>query len=88
MTNTTAGSDFSIPNSALSFNDNQVGERTTILQLINDAVPEGNETYLVEIISVGGGAEIGTVSAMQLVILANDEPHGRFQFAEVSGSPG
>lgn len=47
-------------------------------------MPEGNETYTVEISSVASGAEIGAVNTMQLVILANDEPHGNFQFVEVS----
>ena len=54
------------------------------LVLFNDMIPEGNETFQVQITSTFGGAEIGSQNMMELVVRASDEPHGEFQFAEVS----
>ena len=60
---------------------------SAVLVLHNDAIPEGNETFQVEITNVFGSGgiepEIGSQSTMELVVLASDEPHGEFQFAEV-----
>ena len=50
----------------------------------NDAVPEGNETFTVEISGARFGAEVGDRSTMQLIIRANDEPFGAFQFDTVN----
>ena len=50
----------------------------------NDAVPEGNETFTVEITGARFGAEVGERNTMQLIIRASDEPYGAFQFESVS----
>ena len=50
----------------------------------NDAIPEGNETFLLQIIDTRFGAEVGDVNTMLLTVRASDEPFGQFQFNEVS----
>ena len=54
------------------------------LFVLNDATPEGNETHIVEIISVFGGAIAGSPSTLELTIVASDEPYGRVQFSQVT----
>ena len=49
----------------------------------NDAVPEGNETFTLQITGARFGAEVGVRDTMQLIIRASDEPHGAFQFDSV-----
>ena len=50
----------------------------------NDVVPEGNETFTLEITGARFGAEVGERDTMQLIIRASDEPYGAFQFEPVS----
>jgi hypothetical protein len=50
----------------------------------NDNIPEGNETFILTIMDVSSGAVVGTPASLQLIIRANDEPQGRFQFDAVS----
>ena len=52
--------------------------------VINDNIPEGNETFTVVISDALSGAEVGLRSSMELVISANDEPFGSVQFDAVS----
>ena len=56
------------------------------LILLNDAIPEGNETFVVQITSTRLGAEIGRQNTLILVVRANDEPYGQFQFDQVRRS--
>lgn len=58
------------------------------LILLNDAIPEGNETFIVQITSTRLGAEIGRQNTLILVVRANDEPYGQFQFDQVRRSMG
>ena len=53
------------------------------LILRNDEIPEGNETFIVQITGTRLGAEIGSQNTMELVVRANDEPHGQFRFDQV-----
>lgn len=61
-----------------------VTQASAVVIVRNDAVPEGNETFTVRITGARFGAEVGNRSTMQLIIRANDEPHGAFQFDQVS----
>lgn len=47
--------------------------------IINDAIPEGNETFTLRISDISSGA-IGALNTMQLIIRANDQPYGVFQY--------
>ena len=81
--NSTATDEFlSVSNTAL-FSD---GVSSTIgtLVLINDALPEGNETFVVEIVDARFGAELGSLTTLLLTVEASDEPNGRISFDEVS----
>lgn len=50
-----------------------------VLTLLPDSVPELEETYILRLISVEGGAELDTNrSRTRLKVRANDEPHGVF----------
>lgn len=64
------------------FNDG-VSSTTGTLILINDAIPEGNETFLVMIVDARFGAELGTQTSLLLTVQASDEPYGRISFDEV-----
>ena len=57
---------------------------SAIITIRNDAVPEGNETFILQITGTRFGAEVGSQSTMALVIRASDEPHGAVQFDPVS----
>lgn len=48
--------------------------------ILNDNIPEGNETFTLTITSVSSGATIGARSTLSLTIRANDEPYGLLQF--------
>ena len=82
MTNSSASDDFlSLTNSAF-FSDGET-ESTGTLIVFNDEIPEGNETFLLQIIDTRFGAEPGSQTTLLLTIQASDEPYGRFQFDEV-----
>ncbi|XP_026067280.1 adhesion G-protein coupled receptor V1 [Carassius auratus] len=50
-----------------------------VLTLLPDSVPELEETYILRLISVEGGAELDADrSSTRLKVRANDEPHGVF----------
>ena len=51
--------------------------------IVNDAIPEGNETFILTISEVSSGL-IGSLSTMRLIIRANDQPYGLFQYHMVS----
>ena len=79
----TNGDDFFGTNVVAPF-PNGVSRASAVVIVRNDAVPEGNETFTVQITGARFGAEIGERNTMQLIIRANDEPHGAFQFNSVS----
>ena len=87
MTNTSASDDFFNPSAVVTIPDG-VTTVNTVLVLINDNIPEGNETFLVEITGTRLGAEIGAQNTMELVVMANDEPHGQLEFEQVEISVG
>ena len=76
-------SDFEDTTGSVFFNDGVTSASGTLF-VRNDAIPEGNETYIVNISSVFGGAIIGSPSILELTITANDEPYGLVQFSQVT----
>ena len=83
MINSSASTQFlSLSNSA-NFNAGQT-ESTGVLILINDAMPEVNQTYIVDIIDVRFGAEVGPTNRLYLTVRASDDLFGRIQFESVS----
>lgn len=63
---------------------NGVTQSSATVVIRNDAVPEGNETFTVQITGARFGAEVGDRDSMQLIIRASDEPYGAFRFDLVS----
>ena len=87
VTNSSAVEDFlSVSNTAI-FSDGQ-STATGTLVLVNDVIPEGNETFIVEIVDTRFGAEPGSQTTLLLTVQASDEPHGRISFDEVRRSNG
>lgn len=82
VTNSTASEDFFSRNVVVAFADGVTTASATLI-LVNDVIPEGNETFIVQITSTRLGAEIGRQNTMELVVRANDEPYGQFQFSQV-----
>lgn len=82
VTNASASDDFLGLSNSVTFSDGQT-ESTGFLIIRNDAVPELNETFLIEIIDARFGAEIGNVSSMLLTVRASDDPYGKLQFDPV-----
>ena len=52
--------------------------------IVDDALPEGNETFTVVIDDARNGAEVGLRNTMTLIIQASDAPFGAVQFQAVS----
>ena len=66
-----------------SFATFNVGQReaTVTLLIIDDDIPETNETYMFEISSFSGNDDIlGMPRTVEITILANDDYAGLFQF--------
>ena len=80
VTNTTTG-DFFAGSASVFFNDGMSDASGTLL-IMNDDISEGNETFIVEIVSAIG-AVVGSPNTIELIILANDEPNGHVQFNQV-----
>ena len=76
--------DFSSGTSIVTTFADGSSQSTATAVINNDNIPEGNETFTLTILDVSSGAMVGTPASMQLIIRANDEPHGRFQFDTVS----
>ncbi|XP_069483725.1 adhesion G-protein coupled receptor V1 isoform X2 [Ambystoma mexicanum] len=70
--------DFLSTNGSVTISDKQ-STATIILQLAPDDVPELDETYMVQLTAVDGGAELDLERRVsQLTVFANDDPHGVF----------
>ena len=82
VTNASASDDFLGLSNSVTFSDGQT-ESTGVLIIRNDAIPELNETFLIQIIDARFGAEIGSVSSMLLTVRASDDPNGKLQFDPV-----
>ena len=81
--NTSAPFDFLSTTNNVLFPDGSASAQGSMI-VINDAIPEGNETFLLRITGTLFGAGIGPMDTMLLTIQASDEPFGKLQFSEVS----
>lgn len=64
-------SDYVGTNAILSFNDGET-RKVAGISIVNDNVTEGDETFIVELVSPTGGATIGTPSITTVTIRDND----------------
>ena len=83
VTDSNAADDFEVFSNGVQFPDGVSSVDGTLI-LTNDDVPEGNETFTVKIVDARFGAEIGSLSELTLTVSASDDPHGKFQFDQVS----
>lgn len=74
--------DFFTENIVTTFADGSAETQATAV-IRNDAIPETNETFIFTITDVSSG-QIGALNSMQLIIRANDQPNGLFQYSTVS----
>nr|WP_246345527.1 Calx-beta domain-containing protein [endosymbiont of Lamellibrachia barhami] len=68
----TSGSDYQAINSTLTFAENEYSKVITI-NLLNDSVYEGSESFSITLSNPGGGATLGTTTTASIDI-ADDEP--------------
>ncbi|RXN21226.1 G- coupled receptor 98-like protein [Labeo rohita] len=79
----TAGTeDFSPSSGNLTFQDGQAVAYIEIT-IIDDAIVESTETFMVKLVQVIGGARLGDETSVVISIPANDSPFGRFGFEEL-----
>lgn len=83
MINSSASAQFLSLSNSVNFAEGET-ESNGFLVLINDAVPEVNQTYIVDIIDARFGAEVGPNDRLYLTVRASDDPFGRIQFESVS----
>ena len=67
----------------LTFAPGQTSHRV-VVEIIDDATPELDEQFTVELVNPVGGAVLGSQSSISITILTNDDAHGLIGFAEVS----
>ena len=67
---------------SLTFEPGQV-ELQMAVTIQEDELPEDTESFTVELVNPGGGAELGQMSAIRVSILSNDDAHGIIEFGEV-----
>ncbi len=65
------------------FADGVTSSSVTVF-IVDDALPEGNETFTLVIDDARNGAEVGLRNTMTLIIQASDDPFGALQFDAVS----
>ena len=63
------------------------GDREAIIavNVLDDTVPEEEESFRVQRKNPRGGAELGIHSSVRVTVLSNDEAHGVVAFAQVRG---
>jgi hypothetical protein len=67
----TAGVDYGSVLTTLTFSANEI-RKTNLINIVNDALPEGNETVLVSLRNAGGGARLGAISNAVLTIVDDE----------------
>lgn len=53
------------------------------LVILNDDIPELDETLTVQLVNVSGGAMVGDNREVTITVLTNDDAYGAIGFAEV-----
>ncbi|XP_044053980.1 adhesion G-protein coupled receptor V1 isoform X2 [Siniperca chuatsi] len=74
--------DFSPMSGNITFQDGQ-REATIAITILDDERVETSETFRVNLLRVIGGARLGEVSSVTIMIPPNDSPLGRFGFQEL-----
>ncbi|XP_041376199.1 adhesion G-protein coupled receptor V1-like [Gigantopelta aegis] len=60
----------------------QKDTKTIAVSILNDDLPEGNETFSVQLFDTGGDFIFNNNSKVTIVILSNDDAYGVFHFAD------
>lgn len=55
------------------------------MNILDDTVPEKEESFRVQLKNPKGGAEIGVSSYVRVNVLSNDDAYGVIAFAQVKG---
>ncbi|MED6250420.1 Adhesion G-protein coupled receptor V1 [Ataeniobius toweri] len=71
--------DFTPVSGNITFQDGQK-ESTIVITILDDEEVEASETFRVDLLHVIGGARLGQVTSVTVVIPSNDSPLGRFGF--------
>lgn len=79
----TSGSDFTATSGTLSWADADSADKTISIPILDDTLPEGPETFTLNLSNPGGGATLGTYPTVTITISANDSP-GTLQFASTA----
>lgn len=74
------GSDFTATSGTLNWADGESADKTITIPIIDDTLPEGAETFTLNLSNPGGGAILGSNRSVTVTITANDTP-GTLQFA-------
>ena len=69
----TAGVDFLLQNATVSWADGETGSRSVVLRYCSDAEVEPDETVVLTLTDLTGGATLGTPSTASYTILDDDE---------------
>lgn len=81
---TAGNSDYTTPpSSRVTFDSGEQAVNITIA-IVNDQIPEVDETFSVELRNGVGGVEIGSPSSVTVTILSNDDINGIFFFSDSS----
>lgn len=75
-------SDF-FANEAVAFFSDGSSQAVAVVTVVNDNIPEGNETFVWRIVNTGV-AQLGRRNSTEVIISASDQPHGELQFAMVT----
>jgi ribosomal protein L35AE/L33A len=82
----TAGSDYTAASGTLNFADGQTSATFTV-NITDDTIFEGNETFTVSLSSPTGGATLGSPATATVTIVDNEQPQpGQFQFSSATYS--
>ncbi|XP_066273052.1 adhesion G-protein coupled receptor V1-like isoform X1 [Branchiostoma lanceolatum] len=81
VTTTGDGSDFIARSGELTF-EPDMRTLTVIVPIVNDEIPESDESFTVTLSDPTGGAEIGSYGEVTVTILSNDNAHGIIGFVE------
>lgn len=79
----TINSDFMINTTTIIFLPGQ-NKSSIPVQLLDDTIPEGKETFELYLQNVNGKATLGNKTQLIVVIETSDNPHGLFGFFNVS----
>ncbi|KAL8615958.1 hypothetical protein ACOMHN_034634 [Nucella lapillus] len=77
------GTDFLANGATLTFKSGQTRSIVTVT-ILDDALPEDDEQFTIQLTNPGGGASVGNDSYMTVVILANDNVAGVLAFNTTS----